>query len=79
MANYGIQKRTKKTPVSPLFAMVGTPRFARAYEIIKKRGNACSTRERERERERERVQKYLELPNIYVTFSLFSFAKNHNQ
>ena len=49
MANYGIQKRTKKTPVSPLFAMVGTPRFARAYEIIKKRGNACSTRERERE------------------------------
>jgi len=34
MANYGIQKRTKKTPVSPLFAMVGTPRSARAYEKI---------------------------------------------
>ena len=28
----GTKKRTKETPVSPLFTMVGTPRFARVYE-----------------------------------------------
>ena len=56
------KKRTKETPASPLFTMVCTARFARAYEKVESFVYACITRERERER--ERVYKYLELPNI---------------
>ena len=51
-------KITKETYGSPLFTIVCTTRFTRAYENIKNCGYAWLTRER------ERVYKYLELPNI---------------
>lgn len=68
MANYGIQKRTKKTPVSPLFTMGGTPRFTRAYEIIKKRGYAWPI---ERERERESTKIFGTTKYLRNFFSIF--------
>ena len=67
----GHKKRTKETPASPLFTMVCTARFARAYEKVESFVYACITRERERERERERVYNYLELPNNLLSFSRF--------
>ena len=45
----GTKKRTKETHESPLFTMLCTTRFARAYEKVESFVYACITRERERE------------------------------